>query len=83
MGRGGWAVLKGARASGVMTQGEMLVWKFLARKGPRGWDSQDWMSRADQSLRRQKPAMWLAASAMGMGAPGWLPGPIQMPISSS
>ena len=37
------------------TQGERLVAKLLPRKGPRGWYSQDWMSRADQSLRRERP----------------------------
>ncbi len=47
----------GASASGVMIQGEIVVQKFLARNGPSGWYSQAWMSRADQSFSRQKPAM--------------------------
>ena len=33
-GRGGWAVRKGASASGVTIQGETVVAKFLARNGP-------------------------------------------------
>jgi len=32
----GRAVLKGARASGVMIQGEIVDAKFLAKNGPRG-----------------------------------------------
>ena len=43
----------------------MVVAKFLARNGPSGWYSQPWMSRADQSLSRQKPAMCSAAPAIG------------------
>jgi len=49
------------------THGERLVAKFLPRKGPRGWASQDWMSRADQSLSRERPKRWRSASAIGMG----------------
>ena len=52
--------------------------KFLARNGPSGWYSHAWMSRADQSLSRQKPAMCSAASPIGIGAPSALPGPIQI-----
>ncbi len=74
---------KGAMASAVTTQGEMVDWKFLARNGPRGTYSHAWKSRADQSLSRQKPAIWFAASAIGTGSPSALPAPIQMPSSSS
>jgi hypothetical protein len=52
-----------------VTQGETVVAKLLARKGPRGWYSQDWMSRADQSLRRLMPKIWCAALAIGIGVP--------------
>ena len=34
-----------------LTQGLMDVANALAWKGPSGWYSQAWMSRADQSLR--------------------------------
>ena len=59
------AMRNGASASGVTTHGEIVVAKFFARNGPSGWYSQAWMSRADQSFSRQKPAMWSAASAIG------------------
>src|SRR5262249_35187151 len=69
--------------AGVTTHGEMVVKKLLPRNGPSGWYSHAWMSRADQSFSRQNPAMWLAASAMAIGVPSSLPGPIQTPSSSS
>ena len=34
-----------------------MVRKLFPRNGPSGCDSHDWMSRADQSFSRQKPAM--------------------------
>src|SRR4029450_11460811 len=68
---------------GVATPGEMVVKKLLPRNGPSGWYSHAWMSRADQSFSRHNPAMWLAASAMAIGVPSALPGPIQTPSSSS
>ncbi len=67
----------------VTTQGETLVMKLFDRNGPSGWYSQAWMSRADQSLSRQKPAMCSAARETGMASPRALPWPIQMPSSSS
>ncbi len=73
----------GASASGVTTHGETVVRKLLPRNGPSGCASQPWMSRADQSLSRQKPAMWFGASAIAIGVPSALPGPTQTPISSS
>jgi hypothetical protein len=60
----------GASASLVTIHGETKVDRLLARKGPRGWDSQAWMSRADRSFSRQKPAMCRWASAMGNGLGG-------------
>src|ERR1700733_3674447 len=68
-GRGVAGTRKGSRAAMGVIQGEMVVAKFLERNGPRGWDSQDWRSRADQSLRRPTPKMCWAALLMGMGAP--------------
>jgi hypothetical protein len=38
---------------GVTIQGLTVVAKDLPRKGPSGWYSHAWMSRADQSLSRQ------------------------------
>src|SRR6185295_864983 len=40
----------GANASIVTIQGDSVLPKFFDRKGPSGWYSQGWMSRADQSL---------------------------------
>ena len=34
-----------------------LVMKLFDRNGPSGWYSHAWISRADQSLSKQKPAM--------------------------
>ncbi|MCY1444698.1 hypothetical protein D9M71_611820 [compost metagenome] len=67
----------------MTTQGEMVVAKLFDRNGPSGWYSQAWISRADQSLSRQKPATWNAASLIGIERPCSLPLPIQMPSSSS
>ena len=74
---------KGASASMVTTQGEMVLLKFLARNGPSGWYSQVWMSRADQSLRRQRPKRRAPACSMGTGSPCALPRPTKKPTSSS
>ncbi len=82
-GPGGCGMRNGASASGVTIQGEIVVAKLLARNGPSGWYSQPWMSRADQSLSRQKPATCPAACSTGTGLPCWLPGPIHTPSSSS
>ena len=49
----------GASASSVTTHGDTVVMKLLARKGPSGCASQRWMSRADQSLTRDRPNMCL------------------------
>ena len=78
-----WAMRNGASASAVTIQGEMLVWKFLARKGPSGWYSQAWMSRADQSLSRQIAGDVLGGLADRDRVASSLPGPIQTPSSSS
>ena len=81
--RSGWGIRNGMSASGVTTQGDTVEAKFLARKGPRGWYSHAWMSRADQSFKRQKPATCAVARSIGMGSPSALPGPIHTPSSSS
>ena len=70
-------------ASAVTIHGETEVEKLFARNGPSGADSQVWMSRADQSFSRQNPAMWEAASRIGIGSPSRLPSPSHMPSSSS
>jgi hypothetical protein len=49
----------------VTIQGETLVQKFLPRKGPSGAISQNWWSRADQSLSRPMPKMCSSACASG------------------
>src|SRR5689334_23085886 len=49
----------GSSASSVTTHGEMDVLKFLERNGPSGCPSQACTSRADQSLSRHTPQMWL------------------------
>ena len=49
-------------ACAVTTQGETLERKFFDRKGPSGWYSHAWISRADQSLSRQKPPTLSQAS---------------------
>jgi hypothetical protein len=59
----------------VTIQGETLVQKFLPRKGPSGAISQNWWSRADQSLSRHMPKMWSSACSSAMGSPMALPGP--------
>jgi hypothetical protein len=63
----------------VTIHGEIVVAKFFARNGPSGWYSQACMSRADQSLSRHRPKMWLSACSIGIGSPSALPWPIQMP----
>src|SRR4051812_36988258 len=73
----------GSSASHVTTHGDIVVAKLLARKGPRGWYSHDWMSRADQSLTRQMPKMWSSASAIGIGELSSLPRPTKKPTSAS
>ena len=56
-GRAGCAMRNGASASAVTIHGETDVRKLLPRNGPSGCNSHDWMSRADQSFSRQKPAI--------------------------
>ena len=66
-GRGNARARNGASASSVTTQGEIVVEKFFPRKGPSGWYSQAWTSRADQSLTRQQPKD-LALRFVGWGS---------------
>ncbi len=44
----------GASASSVTIHGESVLAKFFDRKGPSGWYSQPWMSRALQSLKQRE-----------------------------
>ncbi|CFW38035.1 Uncharacterised protein [Bordetella pertussis] len=55
----------------------------MARKGPSGWYSQAWMSRADQSFRMHRPNTCDSASPSAMRSPCALPRPTKMPSSSS
>ena len=76
-------VRNGSSASMVTIHGEIVEAKFLARKGPSGWYSQAWMSRADQSFRMHRPNTCDSASASAMRSPWALPVPTKMPSSSS
>ena len=67
----------------VTIQGEMVVPKFLPRKGPRGTYSHLWMSRADQSFSSTAPKMWSQALDIGIVSPSCEPGPTKNPISNS
>ena len=79
-GRGTPGTRKGASASSVTTQGLTDVAKLLARKGPRGWYSHFWMSRADQSLtRHEAEEMALGLARAGPACPSGLPGPTNAP----
>jgi hypothetical protein len=49
------ALRNGASASIVTTHGEIVVAKLFERKGPSGWYSHAWMSRADQSFSGSAP----------------------------
>src|SRR3546814_6440336 len=73
---------KGARASSVTIQGEMVLAKFLARKGPSGWYSHACKSRADQSFRMHRPNTCESASSRAMRSPWVLPSPTKIPSSS-
>ena len=55
----------------------------LARNGPRGRDSQDWMSRADQSLTKNAPNTWSANESTPIGEPSGDPTPTTKPTSAS
>src|SRR3546814_6117253 len=65
------ALRNGASASRVTIQGEIVLAKFLDRKGPRGWYSQACRSRADQSFSMHRPNTCDSASLMLMRSP-WL-----------
>src|ERR1700722_1243372 len=74
---------KGASACSVTIHGEIVVAKFFAKNGPKGWYSHACRSRADQSLSRHRPKICDSASAIGIGRPRELPVPMKMPSSSS
>jgi len=59
----------GCNVSTVTIHGDTVLAKFFDRNGPSGWYSHDWMSRADQSLTRQKPKIFSLASSIVMTSP--------------
>ena len=71
-----------ASASGV-TQAPIEVANDLPRKGPSGWYSHAWMSRALQSLTSTTPKTWSRKAEAGTGSPSVLPTPTTKPSSSS
>lgn len=75
--------MKGSKASAVTIQGDIVVEKFLALKGPNGTYSHTCISLALQSLSKQKPKIWLWASFSFTGVPNSLDLPTNVPISSS
>jgi hypothetical protein len=75
--------LKGAKATGVTTQGEITLIMFLEVKGPRGTYSQFWTSLKDTSLRITYPKILSQASETLIGLPRRFPVPTSVPISSS
>src|SRR6266567_5494710 len=79
---GGWILACSSAASGTI-QGDIVVPKDLPRNGPSGTVSQDWISRADQSLMRQTPNTCSANLPAGTGSPGWLGTPATKPSSAS
>lgn len=80
-GRG--ATRASSRASSGVIQADTEVAKDLPRKGPRGTYSQAWMSRADQSLRRQRPKTWSRKEESGTGVPLVEGAPTTKPTSAS
>src|ERR1022692_4839190 len=72
-----------SRAARGTTQGDTVVPKDLLRNGPSGTYSQDWMSRADQSLTRHTPNTCSVNLLAGTGSPGWLGTPTTKPSSAS
>src|SRR3981189_2187791 len=73
----------GASACSVTIHGEIVVAKFFAKNGPRGWYSQAWKSRADQSLSKHMPKICASAFTRGIGVPLGLQARIKTPSSSS
>src|SRR6266704_2805360 len=67
--RDGGRILASCKAASGRIQGEIVVPKDLPRNGPSGTVSQDWMSRADQSLTRHTPNTYSANLAAGTGPP--------------
>ena len=65
-------VESGLGASTVTIHGDTVEQKFFDRKGPSGWYSQAWMSRALQSLSRPTPNRCSSAAAIGIDVPSEL-----------
>ena len=74
---------RSASSSSGTTQRLTEVANDLPRKGPSGWYSQAWMSRADQSFTSTMPNTWSSARSIGTGSPIVLGMPITKPASSS
>src|SRR5690606_38258293 len=73
---GGVLTRAASSASRGTTHGEIEVAKLLPRNGPSGTYSQDWMSRADQSLTSTTPKTRSANSSQGTGSPRAEPVPM-------
>lgn len=70
-------------ASKGVIQALMEVPKFLPRNGPRGTYSQDWISRALQSLQSTMPNRCSSTVVMVMGSPKAVLPPTKNPTSIS
>src|SRR6266704_6314833 len=81
--RDGGRILASCKAASGRIQGEIVVPKDLPRNGPSGTVSQDWRSRADQSLTRHTPNTYSANLAAGTVSPCWLGTPTTKPSSAS
>src|ERR1022692_2114421 len=68
-----------SRAARGTTQGDTVVPKDLLRNGPSVTYSQDWMSRADQSLTRHTPKTCSVNLLAGTGSPGLVGTPATKP----
>ena len=66
-----------------MTHADTEVANDLPRKGPSGTYSQAWMSRADQSLRRNRPKTWSSKEPRPTGCPSSDGVPTTKPTSAS
>ena len=85
-GRGSWAggsTNAGSSAASGTTQGETEVRNDLPRNGPSGRVSNDWMSRALQSLSSTTPKTCSRQSAAPTGSPSGDGVPTTKPTSAS
>src|SRR5438094_687525 len=80
---GGGGTRAAASAATGTTHGDSEVAKDFPRKGPSGWLSHVWMSRALQSLTSMKPNACCANSPAATGWPCVEPTPTTKPTSAS